>query len=58
MYNGIETWTFLGLEFGKLCQTTLKSNSLEEFKLKIKLWNLENCPCMFCKTFLSEVVFL
>ena len=22
-----------------------KCNSLEEFKLKIKLWNPKNCPC-------------
>ena len=25
-----------------------KSNSSEEFKLKIKLWNPENCPCRLC----------
>ena len=35
-----------------------KSNSFEEFKLKIKLWNPENCPCRLCKRFLPRVGFL
>ena len=30
-----------------------KSNSFEEFKLKIKLWNTENCPCRLCKNVLT-----
>ena len=35
-----------------------KSNSFEEFKLKIKLWNPENCPCRLCRRFLPQVGFL
>ena len=49
VYNGTETLTFQDLELGKLCQTTSKKvTSFEEFKLKIKLWNPENCPCRLC----------
>ena len=34
-----------------------KSNSFEEFNLKIKLWNPEKCPCRLCKRFSPQVDF-
>ena len=34
-----------------------KCNSFEEFKLKIKLWNPENCPCRLCKGSCHKLVF-
>ena len=30
---------------------------LEDFKLKKKLWNPENCLCRLCKRFLPKVIF-
>ena len=58
VYNGTETLTFLGPRIWKIVSDYIKkSNSFEEFKLKIKLWNPENCPCRLCKRFLSQVVF-
>ena len=58
VYNGTETLTFLRPRIFEIVPDYIKkSNSFEEFKLKIKLWNPENCPCRLCKRFLSQVVF-
>ena len=58
VYNGTETSTFLGPRILEIVSDYIKkSNSFEEFKLKIKLWNPENCPCKSCKRFLSQVGF-
>ena len=59
VYNGTETLTFLGPRIWEIVPDYIKkSNSFEEFKLKIKLWNPENCPCRLCKRFLPQVRFL
>ena len=59
VYNGTETLTFLGPRIWEIVPDYIKKgNSFEEFKLKIKLWNPENCPCRLCKTFLPQVGFL
>ena len=53
VYNGTETLTFLGPRIWEIVPDYIKkSNSFEEIKLKIKLWNPENCPCRLCKRFL------
>ena len=56
VHNGTETLTFLSLKI--VSGYIKKSNSLEEFKLKIKLWNPESCPWRFCKRLLLQVGFL
>ena len=59
VYNGTKTLTFLGPRIWEIVPDCIKkSNSFEEFKLKIKLWNPENCPCRLCKRFLPRVGFL
>ena len=59
VYNGTETLTFLGSRIWEIVPDYIKkSNSFEEFKLKIKLWNPENCPSRLCKSFLPQVGFL
>ena len=59
VYNGTETLTFLGPKIWEIVPDYIKkSNSFEEFKLKIKLWSPENCPCRLCKRFLPQVGFL
>ena len=59
VYNGTETLTFLGPRIWEIVLDYIKeSNSLEEFKLKIKQWNPENCPCRLCKRFLPQAGFL
>ena len=51
VYNETETWQIVP-DYIK------KSKSFEEFKLKIKLWNPENCLYRLCKRFLPQVGFL
>ena len=59
VYNGTETLTFLGSRIWEIVPDYIKkSNSFGEFKLKIKLWNPEDCPCRLCKRFLPQVGFL
>ena len=59
VYNETETLTFLGPRIWKIVPDYVKkSNSFEEFKLKIKLWNPQNCPFRLCKSFLPQVGFL
>ena len=57
-YNGTETLTFLGPRSWKIVPDYIKkSDSFEEFILKINLWNPENCPGWLCKRFLPQVSF-
>ena len=50
VYSGTETLTFLGPRIWEIVPDYIKkSNSFEDSKFKIKLWSLENCPCMLCK---------
>ena len=44
VYNRTKALTFLGPRILEIVPDCIKkSNSLEEFTLKIKLWNPENC---------------
>ena len=57
--NRTETLNFLGPAGWEIVPDYIERiNSLEKFKLKMKLWNPENCPCRLCKRFLPKVVFL
>ena len=59
VYNRTKNLTFLGPRIWKTVPDYVKkSNTFEEFKVKIKLWNPENCPCRLCKRFLPQVGFL
>ena len=56
VYNGTETLTFLVPWSREIVpEYVKKSNSFEEFKLKIKLWNPEICPCRLYRRFLPQV---
>ena len=58
VYNGTETLTFLGPRIWEIVPDYIKkSNSFEEFKLKIKLWNPEKSSCRLCQRFLPQVGF-
>ena len=59
VYKGTYNLTFLGPRIWEILQDSIKkNNNLKEFRLKTKLWNPENCPCMTCKRFLPRVGFL
>ena len=59
VFNGTETLTLLGPTISEIVPDCIKkSNSFEEIKLKIKLWNPETCLWRLCKRFLPKVGFL
>ena len=59
VYNGTETLTFLGPRIWEIVPDYIKkSDSFEEFKLKIKLWSPEICPCRLCERSSPQFGFL
>ena len=49
-YNRTKTLIFLGPRICEIVPGYIKKrNSFEELKLKIKLWNPENCPSGYAK---------
>ena len=57
-YNGTESVSYLASKVWELVPDNLKINSLTSFKEQIKKWNLENCPCRLCKTYIQHVSFI
>ena len=56
---GTETLSFMGPKIWSLVPNELKEiKTLTEFKRKIKLWKVENCPCRICKTYVAGLGFV
>ena len=56
---GIETLLFRGQKIWQLLPTSIKaSNSLPEFKSKMKNWNPKGCSCRLCKIFINNLGYL
>ena len=54
--RGIETASFVGARIWNSLPSDLNQcKSLELFKLKVKNWVPENCPCKLCKTYLKQI---
>ena len=59
VHYGTETLTYLGPKFWKHVPDQCKSaTSLSQFKIAIKKWIPENCPCRICKTYIQGVGFI
>ena len=57
--NGTETVSFRAPKTWALVPEEIKkSNSLAEFKSKIRNWKPEGCKCRLCKTYIANVGFL
>ena len=55
-HYGKNSLSFLGPKLWSLVPEDIKnSNSLKEFKGKIKTWKTDKCPCRLCKTYVSSV---
>ena len=56
--NVTETLTFSRPRIWEIVPDYInRTNSLEKFKFKIKLWNPVNCPCRLCKRILPQGAF-
>ena len=57
--NGTESVRFKGPQLWQMLPQTIRnSQSLCQFKTKIKRWNGENCPCKLCHVFIPNLGFL
>ena len=51
---GTESLTYLANKIWSKIPNDLKeAPTLEVFKAKIKLWQISNCPCRLCKTYIQ-----
>ena len=59
VYYGTETISFRGPKTWSLVPEEIKaSNTIEEFKAKIKKWRPEGCTCRLCRVYVHGVGFL
>ena len=59
VYYGLESISFLGPKIWNILPDRLKNvNSIEAFKMQIKKWKPENCPCWLCKVYVQNVGFV
>ena len=59
VYYGTETISFRGPKIWALVPEDIRaSNTIEEFKSKIKGWGPEGCTCRLCKVYVQNIGFL
>ena len=59
VYNGTETLSFRGPKTWNILPDEIKnSQSLTEFKRKIKTWKPSGCTCRLCKVYIANIGFL
>ena len=57
--NGLQSLRNLGPQIWNILPSDIKhSDSIEAFKLKIKKWISESCPCRLCKTYVQGLGFV
>ena len=55
VYYGTERASFIGPTLPNSCKD---ATSLKSFKMNLKSWISENCPCRLCKTYIQPEGFL
>ena len=56
---GLQTISYMAPKIWDLVPKEMKQvTTLKEFKAKIKIWKLENCPCRLCRTYLLQIGFI
>ena len=59
VYNGTETIRFRGPKIWSIVPSEIKnSNSLTEFKYRIKGWKPSECTCRLCRTYVQNLGFI
>ena len=58
VYHGTESVSYLGPKISNILPDDYKTvQNLDTFKIKIKKWKPENCPCRLCKVYIDRVGF-
>ena len=56
---GLKTISYMAPKIWDLVPKEMKQvTTVNEFKTKIKIWKLENCPCRLCRSDLSQIGFI
>ena len=59
VHYGLESISYLGPRIWKLVPNNIKeSTSLGSFKMAIKRWVPDGCPCRLCKSYVQNVGFI
>ena len=59
MNYGTESISFLAPKIWEIVPEDIKaSETVAEFKTKIKIWIPDNCPCRLCRTFVPKLGFI
>ena len=57
-YHGPESISYLGPKIWEIFPAKIKeTNSLNSFKIEIRKWVPQSCPCRLCKQYISDVGF-
>ena len=51
---GLETLKHLGPRLWTIPESVRNAPSLASFKIQIKKWKADNCPCKLCKTYINS----
>ena len=58
VYHGSENISYLGPKIWEIVPAKIKkNNSLNSFKIEIRKWVPQSCPCRLCKQYISGVGF-
>ena len=58
VYHGSESISYLGPKIWEIVPAKIKeTNSLNSFKIEIRKWLPQSCPCRLCKQYISGVDF-
>ena len=57
-YFGLQSLMYLGLKIWELPPNLQNLETVTAFKLGIKKWKPEKCPCRQCKTYLPQIGFI
>ena len=59
VHKGLESFSYSGPKFWELLLFKIKeTETLLQFKDKIKEWNPQNCPCRLCEIYIQNVGFI
>ena len=55
VYHGSESLSSHAPKLWNLLPSSIKKSALKEFKIKIKTWAADHCPCRICKKYVMRV---
>ena len=58
VYHGSKSISYLGPKMWEIVPAMIKeTNSFNSFKIEIRKWVPQSCPCRLCKQYISDVGF-